>query len=175
MKVISGQRIAQTFLSPTGAEETEHEIDFQLTPNGGILIDAVQGYGHYHDDSPAVSDTVPANSQAHQTLHLETGATEDLLDVAGEDAFNIDTEIFYVQKFTFNAILGATATFGAGVQMTQNPSGLWVPPEPILSPRNITHKATTVTVGTFLECGMLIYYRFVELSDSELGVALARR
>ena len=174
-RIVSGQRIARSFLSPTGAaNEVTQELDFQLGARDGIRINAVLGYGHFHDDSPATSDTVPAQSTATQTLHLETGATEDLPDVAAEDGFDIDTEIFYAQMYGQVIQVPATAGGGGGA-LTVTPNGLVTFPIPIDSPRNIIHKAVTVGADQDLEAGVLIYYHFVEFSTSELGVILARR
>jgi len=175
-RILSGQRTMRSFVTPTGvADEVARTIDFQLGSDDGIQIEAVLGYGHYFDASPAPSDTVPIASMASQTLHLETGATEDLPLVAGEDADDIDTEIFYVQTHAYNAIIGSTVTFGAGVDMTITPSGLFVPPQPILSPRNIIHKGRTNVADSFAFLGVLVYFRYVRFSTSELGVLLARR
>lgn len=176
MRVISGQRVARSFVSPTGASnEVERVLDFQLAANQGIQIEGVLGYGNLHDDSPPVSDTVPFTAVGHQTLHLEEGATEDLPDTAGEDADDTDTEIVYVQYFVQQGIVGSTVTFGASAGLTVMPNGIWVPPEPILSPRNIIHKGSTLTADVDGEFGCLIYYKFVEFSSGELAVALARR
>jgi len=172
---VSGMRVARSFVSPTGAANTvERELDFQLGSDDGIQIEGVLGYGHYFDASPAPSDTVPLGQLAHQTLHLETGATEALPDDAGDDADDIDTEIFYVQAYSLVWIQGSTVTYGAGGSLTITPSGMWVPPEPILSPRNIIHKGTSDVADSFLNCGVLIYYRYVRFTTSELGTILAR-
>jgi len=173
-RVLSGVRYASSFLSPTGANEVEQEIDFQLGSDDGIRIHSVLGYGQYYDNTPAVSDTVPASSIGHQTLHLEQGATEDLPDVAGNDAVNIDTEVFFLQHWSLTFQVPATAGGGGGT-IHVTPSGLWIPPQPIDSARNITHKATTLTADTFLNCGVLISYQYVRFSQSELGAILSRR
>ena len=173
---ISGQRIGRSMLSPTGAtDEVTVTLDFQLGGREGVEVFAVSGWGNLHDDSPAVSDTVPFNALGHQSLHLETGETEDIPRAAGADAFDIDTEVFWEQVFVQQGIVGSTVTFGASATLTVMPTGLTVFHEPILSPRNFIHKAVTVGVDQDLECGILFYYRFVEMSDAELGVALARR
>lgn len=175
-KVVGGMRIARSFVSPTGAaNEVERTIDFQLSGEDGIQVLGVMGYGNLHDDSPPVSDTIPSTAVAHQTLHLEEGATEDLPDATGEDADDIDTEIFYFQWFVQQLVMGSTVTFGAGPSFTAMPNGLWLPPKPILSARNITHKGTTIGADQDLECGVLIYYENVRFSNAELSVQLARR
>jgi len=175
-RTISGQRIARSFVTPTGsANEVQRVLDFNLAADQGIEIEAVLGYGNYFDASPAPSDTVPISNMGFQTLHLETGATEDLPSEAAEDADDIDSEIFYVQSYAYNAVLGTTNTFGGGASLAITPSGIWIPPEPILSPRNIIHKGRTNVTDTFGFFGVIIYYKFVSLTPAELGVALARR
>jgi len=169
-------RIGRSFLSPTGAtNELEAELDFQLGPQQGIEIVAVQGYGILHDDTPAVSDTVPITARATQTLHLETGATEDIPVAAAADAVDIDTEIFWIQFFALHIIMGATVTFGAGISHSVMPPGITYFDVPILSPRNITHKATTEGADQDLEAGVMVHYYYVTFSNAELGVLLARR
>lgn len=172
---ISGQRIARSFVSPTGAtNEVTRVLDFQLAADQGIEISAVLGYGHIHDDSPAVSDTVPISVMGHQTLHLEAGNTEDLPSAAGEDADEIDTEILWMMPLVTHYVLGTTNTFGGGVGVgTSHVFNTF--PIPILSPRNITHKGFTPAADQDGEYGVLIYYHYVSFSSSELGVLLSRR
>lgn len=173
-RVISGQRIARSFVSPTGAaNEVSRVLDFQLAADQGIRVEAVLGYGFVHDDSPAASDTVPAAIRAAQTLHLEDGATEDIDFAAGDDSDQLDTEIFYVQSFVEIFQVPATAGGGGGT-MSVTPTGLVVFPDPIVSPRNITHKGHTFEADCDLECGVLIYYRYLQFSNDELGVLLSR-
>lgn len=173
--VLSGQRIARSFVTPTGAaNEVSRVLNFNLAADEGIRIFGVQGYGSFHDDTPATSDTVPNTVVAHQGLHLESGATEDLDDAAGEDDDQIDTELFYIQWFQQTFHVPATAGGGGGYG-TVTPNGIWVPPEPIDSARNITHKGTTLNADTDLESGVLIYYKYVKFNRDELLGILARR
>jgi len=174
---LSGQRIARSFVTPTGGSpnEVSRELDFQLSQDEGIRINAVLGYGQFYDNTPTVSDTVPAHAFAHQALHLETGATETLPADEGQDADDIDTEIFYVQTYSSMFQTGSTNTFGAGGSMVVLPSGLLVFPTPILSPRNITHKGATIEADTFLNAGVLIFFEYVRFSQAELGGILARQ
>lgn len=175
-KVISASRIGRSMVSPSGAtNEVSRVLDFQMAADQGIYIDWVLGYGNFHDDSPTPSDTVPVAAVAHQTLHLESGATEDLDVIAGEDDDELDTEIFYAQTFNLFFIVGNTVTFGSGGGVYITPNGLLVYPEPIVAVRNITHKGSTVGADQDLEAGVLFSYRFIELSDAELGAQLARR
>lgn len=173
---ISGLRVARSFLTPTGAANVlTAEMDFQLSARQGISISSVLGFGSYSDRSPAASDTVPAENAGCQTLHLETGSLEDVPLDDGHDEVNIDTEIFYHQQYSQLFQVWSTATGGGGGTITVQPTGLVTFDEPILSARNITHRAETVTTGTNLNAGVLIYFHYVEFSLAELGFILARR
>lgn len=174
-RIMSGQRIAHAFVSPTGAEEASQVLDFQLAADQGIEITMVSPYGWLHDDSPAPSDTVPYIATGLLTLHLEDGATDDLPIAAGADVFDIDSEIIAAYTFFDRGIVGATATFGASATMGVIPATPIYFPQPILAPRNITLKGTTVGTDVDAEMGMTIMYRYVEFSNAELGVLLARR
>jgi len=174
-RVISGLRVARSFLTPTGATNVlTRELDFQLAANTGISIRAVLGFGTFRDASPTPSDTVVNIGLGQQTLHLETGATEDAPIDAGDDEDDIDTEIFYVQMFASIFQVPNTAGGGGGYGLV-TPNGLVTFDEPIETARNITHRAETVSADTFLHAGMLIYYKYVKFSDQELGFILARR
>ena len=173
---LSGLRIARSFVTPTGAaNEVARVLDFQLAADNGIGIEWVLGYGQFYDASPAVSDTVPAHAFAHQTLHFETGATEDLPDNEGDDADDIDTEIVYVQSYSSMFQVWSTATGGGGGSVVVTPNDIVRYDPPLESPRNVIHKGTTVEADTFLNAGILMGYHYVEFSNAELGVLLARR
>lgn len=176
-KVIGPLRIARSFVTPTGAaNEVARVLDFQLGSDQGIEINWVLGYGQFYDASPTPSDTVPAHSFAHQTLHLETGETEDLPDDEAEDADDIDSEIFYVQSYASMFIVGNTVTFGAGGSVQVLPAGrVDYQRGELQTARNIIHKATTVEADTFLNAGVLIGYHYLKLSSNELGSILQRR
>lgn len=162
-------------MTPAGAATVEtRELDFQLGANQGISVEGVLGYGIAHDDSPAVSDTVPAFTIGTQTLHLETGAIESIPTLAGEEADDIDTEIFYVQQFTQIFQVPSTAGGGGG-SMHVTPSGLVTFSKPIETARNISHSGLSRAAGQNCEMGVLIYYRYVLFSNAEIGFLLARR
>jgi len=169
-------RVARSFVTPTGASnEVEREIDFQLGQDIGIGLLGVMGYGIIHDDTPAASDTVPAPARAFQTLHLETGATEDLPNVTGLDADDIDTEIFWAQHYAELFQIPATAGGGGGGVHVTGGLGLDTFPRRIDTARNITHKGATGGADIDLECGVLIYYVYLRFSQAELGAILSRR
>lgn len=174
--VVSPVRYGRSLVTPTGAaNEVERELDFQLGSNQGVQILSVQGFGNLHDDTPPVSDTVPFNLVGHQTLHLETGTTEDFPVAAGADADDIDTEIFWFQFFVQQGVMGSTVTFGASASLTVMPSGLTVFERPVQSARNITHKGVSVGADQDLEAGILFSYQYLQFSASELVGALSRR
>lgn len=173
-KRISGLRVARSFVSPTGTNIVSRELDFQLGANQGIEIHAVMGYGALSDDSPATSDTVPVTSTGVQSLHLETGTLEDVPSLLGEDADDIDTEIFYVQSYAMQFQIPATAGGGGGSVLV-TPSGIVPFNQPITTARNITHRGESFVSGQFLDVGVLIYYNYILFNNAELGFLLARR
>jgi len=174
-RVISGERTARSFVTPTGAANVVSRVlDFQLGPRQGIQIHSVLGYGTLLDASPSASDTVPVLSAALQTLHLEESTTEVPPISSGDDADDIDTEIFYAQSFAQVFQIPATVGGGGGA-VSITPNNLVVYKTPVLAARNITHRGTTVASDSFLNAGVLIRYEFVEFSNAELGFLLARR
>lgn len=173
-RIISGQRIARSYVTPNGANVVSREIDFQLGAAQGIEIDSVLGFGSFADLSPAVSDTVPVSARATQTLHLETGTLEDVPTTAGEDEDDIDTEMFYLQMWGLMFQVPATSGGGGGA-LTVTPSGLVTFREPIRTARNITHRGETLATDNDLNAGVFIYYHYILFTDAELGFLLARR
>jgi len=174
-RVISGLRIARSLVTPAGSGDVvTRELDFQLAADAGIQIEAVLGMGDFLDTSPAPSDTVLVGAIGAQTLHLETGAIEDLPLVAAEDADDIDTEIFWAQTFSHVVQVPATAG-GGGSGLSVTPSGLVTFARPIQSARNISHSGKTEAAGQNGNFGVLIYYRYIVFTNAELGLLLARR
>jgi len=115
-ELISGLRVARSFITPTGASVVSRELDFQLGARQGIEISSVLGYGGLVDTSPAASDTVPATERGSQSLHMETGTLESFPMTTGADEDDIDTEIFYAQMYTLMFQVPATAGGGGGIQ-----------------------------------------------------------
>lgn len=173
-KVVSSQRFARSLVTPTGAaNEVEQELDFQLGSDDGIRITDVLGYGSLHDDTPTASNTVPNVAVGHQTLHLETGATEDIPDAAGEDAFDVDSEIFWTQWFQQVFLIPTTAGGGGG-SMLALPNGITHFDDPIDTNRNIIHKGTTIGADQDGEFGIILFYYFIRFTLRELGLQVAR-
>jgi len=173
-KVISGLRVARSFVTPSGAVTVSRELDFNLGSDQGIQIEAVLGIGVFADNSPAASDTVLVQATAIQTIHLETATIEDPPQVGGEDEDDIDTEIIFAQTFGHVVQVPATAGGGGG-SIFVTPSGLVVFAQPIQTARNITHSGKTEASGQELFGHVYIYYRYVEFTNAELGFLLARR
>jgi len=171
--IISGPRRARSFVTPANATTVTRVLDFNFATNQGIEITAVLGFGDVIDLSPAPSDTVPVLVKAAQSLHLEEGTIEDLPFIAGEDADEIDTEVFFQMDVGGMFQTGTTNTFGAGGgSPVQN---LYVPyRDPILVARNITHRGEAKALSD-ANLGVLIFYHYVVFSNAELGLILARR
>lgn len=171
-RIISGLRFARSFLSPAGVQVAQAELDFQLATRQGIAIYAILGNMTNYGNSGLLGTNEESNPVV-QTVHLETGALEAPLNAAGEDAVNIDTEIFYRQDLV---LIGMAEAGGAGsYQASVTPNGLVSYQEAVLSARNITHRAETVEAAMLAECEVTIHYKYVEFSRSEMGVLLARR
>jgi len=173
-RLISGLRIARSFVTPTGAAVVSRELDFQLGSDQGIQIEAVLGHGHIADSTPTVSDTTLVTAIGLSSLHLETGSLEDLPIANAEDADDIDTEVFYEQSFTHVVQVPSTVGGGGGGVLA-TPSGLVTFAQPIQTARNVTHRGETLATGQLGLFHVLIYYRYVQFTNAELGFLLARR
>lgn len=175
MQEISGLRFAQSYLTPDGDEELSQVIDFQLGPRMGIAIHWVLGtIDGILDDDPAVSTTAFLNHTVVQALHLETGTIENVLNQVGEDTTDIDTEVFFRQVAdTTHSYDTTNHKVALSVHIT--PSSVVYYPEPVLSARNLTHSAEAKIANAAGNCHVLIAYKYVEFSLSEMGLLLARR
>lgn len=172
--IISGPRQARSFVTPTGGSVVTRVLDFNFASDQGIEITAILGTGIATDLSPTPSDTAPSAIRAQQSLHLEEGTIEDVPIGNGDDADEIDTEIFFQQEFGGLFQTGTTNTFGAGGSAT--PTNLYIPySDPVLVARNITHRGETLSSGQELQAGVLIFYHYVRFTIAELGLILSRR
>jgi len=172
-RVISGIRRARSMVTPAGAEVATRVLDFNFPASGGIEVIGVLGSVGAFDASPAVSDTVPAKILISQSLHLEEGTIENIPFNDGEDADEIDTEVFFHQVELGTFQVPATAGGGGG---TAASGTLYIPyDKPVLVARNITHRGELSLTGQLSQCHVLIFYRHVVFSDAELGFLLARR
>lgn len=168
---ISGIRVARSFVTPSGAAAVSRELDFQLAVRQGIEMFGVIGTAQLtHTFVTAVTVI-----RGVQTLHLETGTLEEPPTATGEDEDNIDTEIIYqqvVSGFTQDEAATRGGSLGALLAV---PSSIVAFPFSILSARNITHRGESENANLDIQFGLLIYYRYVEFSLSEMGLLLARR
>ena len=80
--VVSGLRIARSVVTPAGAEIVTREIDFQLSPQGGVEIFQIIGTVA---DFLATETTDTDHIKATQTLHLEAGSLETVAITSGSD------------------------------------------------------------------------------------------
>lgn len=172
-QTISGPRQARSFATPSGAAVDTRVLDFNFASDQGIEITAVLGNLSGVDLSPAASDTVPVAIRVAQSLHLEEGTIENIPHTTGEDADEIDTEMFYEQKA--NGLFQVPATSGGGGGDSGS-SVLYLPyRDPILVARNITHRVESFATGQDGLGSVLIFYHYVRFSVSELGLILSRR
>ena len=175
MQIISSQRVARSLLTPEGAEVLTAELDFQLGPRMGIQILGVTGHIIQVNTSLASLPDEISGRNNFQTLHFETGVVENPLNLAAEDAQDIDTEIFWRQDHVQNIIHSSVATEGSALAIETQPNcPVWFP-EPMLSARNITHRAEAAVADVDSVMGILLYFKYVEFSLSEMGLLLARR
>lgn len=172
---ISGPRQARSMVSPAGGgSPVTRVIDFNFAANQGIEIFGILGSIYGVDQTPAPSDTAATLIHAAQSLHLEEGTIEDIPFDDGEDADQIDTEVFFEMDAAGLFQTGTTNTFGAGGSAAS--AVLYVPyAKPILVARNITHRGEDADAGQTAQCRVLIFYQYVVFSLAELGLILARR
>ena len=171
MRALTGQRFARSFLTPVDVQVVEAELDFQLGPSMAIVIDWVQAY---LAEFSWVASAVWLPYRWVQTLHLETGPLEDVPVSAGEDEQNVDSEIFYAHAVAALGHDTAVAVGGSASGVTQGNTVMHYR-EPVVSVRNITHRAEGFTVGGQAGLGVLIAYKYVELTKDEFVLNLAKR
>lgn len=168
-KAISDFRVARSFIGNTATEESV-ELDFNIGTREAIEIAAVLGLMGATANTEATTVTPVI---AEQSLHVEDGTIEALgSSAASNDAFDNDSEVIFAQVMNMITFNGTTE---AAAAMDVNPSGLVTFPEPVISPINLTHRADNDGASLDVACTLLIYYRYVELSDQELAFQFARR
>lgn len=168
-KPISGMRIARSFIGNAATEETV-ELEFNIGTREAIEILAVLGT---LAPSAVVTTATPTPVTSEQSLHLEDATLEGLGSVgASADQFNNDSEVIFHQVLSVIAFDGTTEAAGA-IEVT--PSGLIVFPEPLISPINLTHRVDNEAAVMDVGATLMIYYRYVELSDRELALEFGRR
>lgn len=173
MRAISDVRVARSFIGAGTASVAEAtEIDFNLSTREAIRIYGIVGNINPADGvDPALAET--GSRLWDQSLHLEEGTvTAPNTAGAAADQFETDDEIIFHQQLLM-VLYGVAANGTGGVSVESSPNGLVTFPEPILSVVNPTHRVSPDEEEAGFE--LLIYYDYVELSDSELALAFARR
>ena len=171
VKAISDVRVARSFVGTAASTTDTTELDFNLSTREAIRLYGVAGTIRVADGvDPLLVET--GGRIWNQSLHLEEG-TVDTPNTAGAAAtqFENDSEIIYTQHYNLHVYGIAVASGGLGILV--QPNGLVQFPEPILSVVNPTHRTQSDEEEAGYE--LLIYYDYVELSDSELALAFARR
>lgn len=170
---LTGLRIARSYLSPTGIIVESAVLDFQLGARMGLEIFGVLATGVSGFNAGFLTAS-EKTGQGVQSLHLESGALEAPPALQIGDGFDIDTEIFWQQDRAFTGeSQGGTA--GSAMAIVQSSEGMTVFPVPVLSARNISHRAEVFTANHIEGFGVLIYFRYIEFTDAEMGILLARR
>lgn len=166
---ITGWRVARSFIGGAGTEETA-ELDFNIPVNGAIEIAGVLGLPNVTVVASGAS-IGPVHSE--QSLHIENGTIQLLATSADEaDEFDTDSEVIYSQSVNLMAFDGTTE---GAAWLAITPSGLVTFPRPIISPINPTHRSDNDAAAADIGFILMIYYRYVRLSDRELGFEFARR
>lgn len=175
-EAITGLRVAKSYLDTPDAEASIEApvLDFQLAESMGVQILAVLGYFNLIDRTAGAAASLDVAFT--QELHREDGTLDAPLIEEGDGGpiFNSDDDIFWAQSLNRTDLEDQTNGQG-GVTMAVTPSGLVTFPEPLLSARNITHRVHGSDPAYNVACTVLIYYKFVRFTMSEMGFLLSRR
>lgn len=173
---ISGTRFARSTVTPISAQVVSRVLDFQLGPRMGLELYSVQGScPRFGSGTLGVADNATGMAvTSQQTLHMETGALENIPISAGEDADDIDTEVFYQMGFALAFVNSGVAGEGATLTAVIGPTYVRFKPT-LLVARNFTHRGETVNPADEATLSVLIQYRYIEFTDAEMGILLARR
>jgi len=165
-------RVRRTTFQDT--EET-FEVDFQLALNQGIAIYSI----HFGlREAITVPTTAPLHGQIFQSLHVETGALEGDIDSFPTDDVILDSEI--IAQAVLQISSGDTAQIEGAFEST------WLTPimfnykditgEPLIVAQNLTYRGvTSESTLTALGAQATIWYKYVKLTDAELGRLFAVR
>lgn len=172
MIVLSGTRTARSMLSPDNAVEVAL-MEFPLGARQGIELMAILGTVGVVNFTYSTTPSSALNGM--QTLHLEAGALEDVPFTVAEDGVLIDTEVAFTQRLhSHQQSVGNAAGDGSHGSTFVTPTGLVdLRGMNIYSARNLTHRAEAAN-NVEIVFDLLLYYRYVEFSLSELGLVLAR-
>lgn len=166
---ISAWRMARSFIGAAATEETA-ELDFNISTREAIEIAGILGT-LAPTAATASASNVPVLSE--QSLHAEDGTIEALNSTgAAADQFENDSEVVYHQVLSVVSFDGTTE---GGSALSVTPSGWVTYPRPLLLPFNPTHRVDNEAASLDVGATLLIMYRYVELSVSELALEFARR
>lgn len=171
-RIISGLRVARSYVTPAGTTAVERTLDFQLGARQGIQIEQMVGSIEILD---VIESTDTDNYNGNHTLHLESGSLEVVADAAAEDEDTIDSEIIYRQGASLIVQEEAATRGGSAVAFMVDPTSPIIFSTPLFVARNPTHRGITKSTNFSVGCHLTIYYKFVEFSLGELGLILARR
>jgi len=175
VRELSPMRVLRTRRTSFQNTEETQEIDFQL----GIR-QAVQLFGAEFGIREAilVPTGAPLTAQAFMSLHVETGGLEGAIDEFPTDDTILNSEI--IAETTLQITSGDTAQIEGAF------SHIWLQPlawnylqimgEPILIAQNVTFRGvTSESPLTVLGAQLTLFYKYVELTDNELGKLFALR
>lgn len=173
VRQISDVRMARSFIGNATASTTETvELDFDVGVREAIRIYGC--YGNINVGSgvdPALAET--GGRLWEHSLHLEDGALDTPNSAsASADQFDSDSEIIFHQ-YAFMQLYGVAANGTGGLGFNVSPNGMVLYPEPIISVVNPTHRVANDEEDAGYE--LFIQYDYVELNDSEVALAFARR
>jgi len=168
-KAISDWRMARSMIGNAGTLESV-ELDFNIGNREAIEIASVLGIINVSSITEGASILPIA---VEQSLHVEDGQIETILSAETDaDSFDNDSEVIYQQSATMVSFNGTTEG-AAYLEIT--PSGLVTYAHPIVSAINLTHRSDNAAGSSGSACILLIEYRYVELTNEELGFFFARR
>lgn len=174
VRVLSPMRIARVRRTSVQAATETDEIDFALGLNQGIQVFAVE-FGLF---TPVVLGGDPANNETVTlSLHAETGGLEGGISSFPSDNFILNSEILAEAVYWTRAYDNAT--------QASYPSGTWLTPtawdfksilgEPLLFAQNLTYRVIASTNMTVAGAQATVFYKYVELTNAELGAQFALR
>ena len=167
-QAIADWRMARSFIGALGAAESV-ELDFNIGTQEAIEIASVAGNLAF---GTITANAAPVTRTAQQSLRVEDGTIEVLaIDETSADAFDNDSEVMF-EQFVNGVAFDGTTEGGAAIAGVNHYIKY---AEPILSPINLTHGVINQGSVSAVAAALLIEYRYVRLSLSELAFQFARR
>jgi len=168
-------RIARARRTSFQNSEETFEIDFSLGRNQGIELYKV----HFGiREAVTVPTTAPLTGQVFMSLHVETGGLEGAIDAFPTDDVILNSEI--IAQVVLQIASGDTAQIEGALSQE------WLTPkefnyfrdtgEALVLAQNLTFRAVTSESTLTVNGGQVtLWYKFVDLSDAELGRLFAVR